>query len=602
MFTVFLLLVLVPLAMPIGRVSAQGNYSISQVDHVIEVMSTGQAVIRDTIHVAGQVTDGFMIGLPSRFGADVLKVVAYDDNNSYPVNTGVQLGDQTGFYGVSVDFNGHSPTSFTVAFLMGSDILQYQDFTHYFVLDYPAYPSLTQTAADCNTTISLPSNPGTFNITKNDGFVNGNYYNKQNLAPYNTLNGLAYFNIAYGTLYIADISQLSRDITVNPSGSITASDKYTITNNSTVTMASFVLDVPTSATKIQVTDQFGRQLITEVAGTINFGSSDVSLDSLLINATLVTLVPIGQTAILTAIYQLPSATLQGSDYVLKNFRLYPDIFYYVDHAIITITPPEGATIVSPQISSLDSSASLTRSSFQDSLTVVKDKISYLDYAVPNSNTIQFSYSYNPVWVSFRPTFWLSLLAVVGCGVTFFFRRRKQNEKDETVAKLEKLPAAKTVQAISPQQGKAAESASTQHLTTENIKEFAGAYEEKKELTAELRILDSRAQKGKIPRRQYKVQRKTIENRLETLSANIENLKELFRNAGQANAELMRQLDSAEEDLTDADENINSLESRQKSGEISLETYKEEIGDYQKQKDKAESTINGILLRLREKTR
>jgi geranylgeranyl pyrophosphate synthase len=36
--------------------------------------------------------------------------------------------------------------------------------------------------------------------------------------------------------------------------------------------------------------------------------------------------------------------------------------------------------------------------------------------------------------------------------------------------------------------------------------------------------------------------------------------------------------------------------------ILLETYKEEIGDYQKQKDKAESTVNGILLRLREKTR
>ena len=49
--------------------------------------------------------------------------------------------------------------------------------------------------------------------------------------------------------YIADISQLTRDITVNPSGSITASDKYTITDNSTITMASFVLDVPASATE-----------------------------------------------------------------------------------------------------------------------------------------------------------------------------------------------------------------------------------------------------------------------------------------------------------------------------------------------------------------
>ena len=34
----------------------------------------------------------------------------------------------------------------------------------------------------------------------------------------------------------------------------------------------------------------------------------------------------------------------------------------------------------------------------------------------------------------------------------------------------------------------------------------------------------------------------------------------------------------------------------------FETYKKNIGEYQKRRDKDESTINGILLRLREKTR
>jgi chromosome segregation ATPase len=122
------------------------------------------------------------------------------------------------------------------------------------------------------------------------------------------------------------------------------------------------------------------------------------------------------------------------------------------------------------------------------------------------------------------------------------------------------------------------------------------------LNAELKSLDSKAQKGKIPRRQYKVQRQTIETRLETLDKNISKLKDLFQASGSANADLVKQLDSVEEDLADAEENIRMLESQQKTGEISIETYKENIGDYQKQKDKAESTINGILLRLREKTR
>jgi len=59
---------------------------------------------------------------------------------------------------------------------------------------------------------------------------------------------------------------------------------------------------------------------------------------------------------------------------------------------------------------------------------------------------------------------------------------------------------------------------------------------------------------------------------------------------------------AETDLAQAEENIKTLESRLNKGEISLEVYKRSIGDYQKQRDKAESAINGILLRLREKIR
>jgi len=55
-------------------------------------------------------------------------------------------------------------------------------------------------------------------------------------------------------------------------------------------------------------------------------------------------------------------------------------------------------------------------------------------------------------------------------------------------------------------------------------------------------------------------------------------------------------------LSEAEENIKRLDTRQSTGEISIEAYKRDIGDYQKQRDKAESAINGILLRLREKIR
>jgi septal ring factor EnvC (AmiA/AmiB activator) len=115
-------------------------------------------------------------------------------------------------------------------------------------------------------------------------------------------------------------------------------------------------------------------------------------------------------------------------------------------------------------------------------------------------------------------------------------------------------------------------------------------------------MDAKAQKGKIPRRQYKVQRSAVETRLEGIDRSIVRTKEKLKGTTGIYADLVKQLNLAEADLSEAEENIKRLDTRQSTGEISIETYKRDIGDYQKQRDKAESAINGILLRLREKIR
>ena len=143
---------------------------------------------------------------------------------------------------------------------------------------------------------------------------------------------------------------------------------------------------------------------------------------------------------------------------------------------------------------------------------------------------------------------------------------------------------------------------SQNVTTDDVKTFLDAFEDRKQLNDELKSMDTKAQKGKIPRRQYKVQRKAIENRIESLTRTIDRTKQAFIASSSTYSDLARQLDLAEEDLVEAENNIRSLELRQSKGEISIETFKKNSGKYQKQKDKAESAINGILLRLREKIR
>jgi hypothetical protein len=595
MIAVSLLLVSLPIALPSGRVFAQTTgYSVTQVDHQVTVMYSGQVVIQDTIHVSGQITDGFLIGMPFTYSTDILKAVAYDSNNVYQVNLGVQLGNKSGFYGAEVNFNGASPSVFTVAFVLSRSLITQIDARDY-TLNFPAYPSLTQNAASCNVTITLPSAPLSINITKSDGEINAGNYVVQNLPAYTYSPASATIKVANGTIQLTDVSQLNRQITIDPTGKISASDSYDIINNSTSTMAAFILDLPENALNILVKDESGTLLTTHI-------SSSTKTGIFLVNTTLVTSIASGQSAIIIASYNLPGSTIQGSQYTLSNFKLFPDFNYYVDHATCTFNPPEGATLLTPQLSSADSSSSLTRGPFQDALTITRDGISFVDYSLPEGNNVQLSYNYNPVWVSFLPTFWVSLIAVIGCVGAAIYQKRKPSEKEPIKTRREKWPTPKPTTAASAEQAKSTEPMSSQRITPENLREFTDAYDDKKRLNAEIRLLDARAQKGKIPRRQYKVQRKAIEIRVDSLTRNTSRLKDVFRSSGSAYADLIKQLDSAEADLAEAENNIKSLESTQSKGGISMEAYKKNIADYQKRKDKAESAINGILLRLREKAR
>jgi hypothetical protein len=586
----FSLLCILPVALPSGLVSAQNaGYNIERVDHQINVLYSGNVAVVDTIHVSGQVTDGFTIGLPLKYSAYVLEGIAYDENHLYQIN----LGDQAGFYGAEVNFNGNSPSVFTVGFVLSNHLMTQQDQSN-FTLDYPAYPSLTKTVGTCDVNIVFPNSPANLTISKDDGATTETSYEKTNLPAYTYSAGTANFQVPTGAIQLVTLNKLNRQITVDAAGLVSCTDTYTIINNSPISAGSFTIGLPINSTNVVVKDDFGRTLATVYAK-----SEDGTL--FMANSTLSPFLAGNQSTVINAQYNFHSSTLKGSNYNVENLRLFPDFKYYIKQLTLTFAPPEGAKIVSPTAASLDSSSTLTRETFQDTLTITRNGISYLDFNAPEQNPLQLlSYEYNPVWASFRPTFWAALLAIIGCVGVVFIRSRKPKDEKSPVTKSERVSTQKTTAAATSQM-KETELKKVQHVTTETIRDFVDAYEDKKQLNAEIKALDARAQKGKIPRRQYKVQRNALEIRVEGITKHLEKAKALFRSTG-TYADLVRQLDSAEEDLSEAEEDIRSLESRQGKGEVSMEVYKKNIVDYQKRRDRAESAINGILLRLREKTR
>ena len=546
------------------------GFSIQHVDHNVQVLYSGHVVITEKIQLSGQMPNTFELGLPFKFGSYILKGTAYDSNNNLlPVTLGVQLQDQSGFYGATVTLPSGTSSTFTVVFILSNQVITSTS-TGY-SLDFPAYLGFVQTVADYNASLTLPSGATIVSIDKPDGVVNATTYTKQDLSAFTYSPATATFSVAsFGYFQQVDIPTLDRQVHISPSGAITSTDTYRIVNNSTVSIASFLINLPVNASNVIAKDQFGRVLSTSVQQT----NSQVFVESV----TLAIAVGAGESSILTFDYSLPSISpAQSARYVL-NLDLFPYFNYYVDSASVTVTPPEGATIISPQLAQIGYSTDLTRNVFQETLSIKKEGISYVDSIIPSEDVVPITFDYNPLWIAFRPTSWTWAIVIVGVVIVALWTRPK------TKTAAPKIKVAKVTPGAS--------------LSPEHIKNFIEAYEEKTKITQELRSLDARAQHGRIPRRRYKVQRRSLEVRAETLSQTIAQIKEIFRSVGGNSADIARQIESAEVELNEVELNLQTLEVRRETGEISLGDYRKELTDLERRKEKAAIKVHGLLLRLR----
>lgn len=564
----FSLSILLFLSVSTQTVLAQdASYDIQSVDHQVEVMYSGHVVIRDTVHVSGQLKGDFLIGFPYKYGSNVLKGIAYDTGNVFQVSLGLQLADRSGFYFAKISFPQGAPQVFTVVFILSNSLLSRNVTAGVFNLDFPAYPSVVKDVGTCSVTITFPEEPPIINVAKADGNISTTSYIKKNLPAFTYSPALAEFTLSSGSLRIINMKELNRQITISPAGDVAASDTYRITNNSPISLDSVKVSLPADAADVVTRDEFGRILTTGTLTSVG--------DTRLVNVTFISSLTLGQSTHLTAEYTLPSVPSEQAPTVILDFNLFPDFDYYVDTASVTFTIPEGARFTAPQVDSINPSSSLVREVFQETLTARREGVSKVDYAL-SEDVLHIVYNHNPLWLSFRPTVWVWTLAVVGAVVVAVWRRPK------TAAPL-RIAAPKAAVGLSP----------------DHVRDFTEAYNEKTRLSSELKVLEERAQKGRIPRRRYKVQRRTLETRFDTISRNIVELKRVFRSAGGVYSDLVRQLDVAEAELVEVETGIRNSEIRHRRGELPLEAYKKSLSDYQRRKEKAEATINGILLRLRE---
>jgi len=550
----------------IREVRANGDYTIKNAYHTIGFTYNGYVLINDTIELSGQAPNSFLLGFPYPFGSYVLRCIAFDAtdrSNMFPVTLNEPLENRSGFYGLKVDLSSEAPQNFTIEVLLSNRLVtQEAENTSLYTLHFPAFPSLTKTADTCNSSIILPTDADFIG-----GTVGNLTFAERNLSAFNYNVSSVTFLVTSVQLQVFDVDQLDRDIKVSEFGDVFGSDSYYITNKAADAITSVEVVLPAGAFDVNAEDQFGRNMSQPKETATNTGRYGITFSEE---------VKQEKSTNFVVNYRLPGEVYlklqDGTNNLALNMTLFQDMDYYVNQTKVTFILPEGAKLQTFEDTLTGGSYGIMKNVFQESVTISKQGMISLD-----NFSVRIGYEYNPLWLAFRPTIWVLTLAIVGCVALVIIRRPKA---PGTVA----VPTAAL------------------KLRPEYLKSFAESYEEKVKIISEIDSLKTKAQRGRIPRQRYKVQRRTLETRLETLSRHLEELKEKMRSAGSHYAGLMRELEIAETEMNEAETNVKSIEARHGRGEISLEAYRKLLGDYQRRKGKAQTTIDGILLRLREEIR
>lgn len=545
---------------------ASSAYSIGSVNHTLTVLYNGYVVMNDTLAISGQ-TDSLVLGFPHTFGSDIIESIAYDTSdvsNTFPVTQNVPLIDSNGtihlgFYGMSIDLSKGTPHLLSVVTVFSNNILAEDNtnVTEYY-LDFPAFPALTENVAVCNCSVIVPADAQYFN-----GTISSFNYTAQNLNAF-TYNESQVGWMDQGlNIQIVQIQQLTRTVSIDPFGKVSFSDTYHILDSSSQIYSFIDIDLPVGASNVAAFDALSP---FSEPSSIVVGNN---ITRYTVNFTL----PIDpqDTKIFTVTYDVSGNTYvsrQGNSFTV-GVPLFQEANTFIEQASVDFILPTGARLMNFGTNATSNLYDVNRDVQQETLTV--DQQNIISW---NAFSINLTYQYTSLWLSLIPTLWMWTAAVVGSVLVWSWRRPRTAV--EVVASSEGL-----------------------RLLPGDVRSFVDAYDEKLKIEKEVDILESKVQKGKIQRSRYKIQKKTFETRLDTLDRTLAEVGGRMHASGGHYSDLMRQLEVAETEIDEGEANISSIEARHQRGEISLDTYRKLMGDYDRRKDRARSNIDGILLRLRE---
>ena len=247
-----------------------------------------------------------------------------------------------------------------------------------------------------------------------------------------------------------------------------------------------------------------------------------------------------------------------------EFPMVPGFGASINALYVTVVLPEGANLKENTAS--PAPLAIKKDMFQESAVF---KIEAADFK--NNQELTFSYSYLIVWSAFRPTLWVGLVLSSLILARHILR----------IGRFE-------VQRVS--------------VPADLIRSFVDALDEKISLQAELASLKDRTDSGGISKHRYRGRSRIVESEVASLSKELEGLKREMKNSGEKYLGATRRIEVAEVDLETSEGNLDRLERRYRSGEISRDVYDRLRHEYRERIKAARTEIDRVIVELREEIR
>ena len=350
-----------------------------------------------------------------------------------------------------------------------------------------------------------------------------------------------------------------RLIQIFPTGALQVTDSYNVTNLGP-TLSSLALKVPKGVSTITENYVLGVEIDQPEKASAPTSNPD--------GTSTVTFTPsFGAVQFNQSFKAKIAYTLSPNTYISTNslgiftvnFALFNNVQFYAPTLQTKIVTPSGFRLNSltgqvPQISG--------------------NRISLLASPVTPISSLGFSMTYqlDPFWASLSPLTWVGLVeAALAAGV---------------LAVLSK-PGPEGVISGAPSQ---------------LITKFVELYDEKSSMRLESDKMEEDLARGALNRYDYKQRRRMLDRRMTEIDRTLAPVEEQLSAAQGRYSDMIKRIERAEVELNVIKTTANDLRNQNRSGKISRDLYESLNADLIRRKQKAEQTIDTIIINLREEIR